>query len=477
MSESHLNTMSFVSSAEMVLLGKTASSSAVPVHRHASYLHYFGFYRKGQPLLPSFLQICATLEVSLQSQLSSAPMLMLHLVLIDHNITGSCFELAFEFLQPYFPNGGLEFWSVTFNIGNASKIDQYQLQVTAIVQSLMSSNWAHVIITITNHTNNEHKDPFIGYEGNKKSYISAHVHSPSFATHLFLAFAELVIIECLPIHTVFPDMLGQSYKLGCHTDVFLLMPDNSGSLAVTKFAWMHSELCSWGQYLPVQCPQCGWSNAWCSVNMHKDYIFECKNGQCRTKYYNVPLILLLDVNLIVSYAIKEYYAKSIKDKEEADEHEAASRPREPSFYKKTLSEWDVAQKLFKQEINKYDMAKQEWFNNMTPSQQQEVKFAMKKWNEEGAPEEAQAIYHKNNLKKTLEDFTEQMWCTMGCHIVMLVSHKQKASQTLSISLHKSMPQNAKKKISMSSSSIKEWTVNGFESFGEWSKTEFCMCFI
>ncbi|KAG2073656.1 hypothetical protein BDR04DRAFT_1116256 [Suillus decipiens] len=109
---------------------------------------------------------------------------------------------------------------------------------------------------------------------------------------------------------------------------------------------------------------------------------------------------------------------------------------------------------------------------MTPSQQQEVKFAMKKWNEEGAPEEAQAIYCKNNLKKTLEDFTEQMRYTMGCRIVMLVSHKKKASQTLSISLHQSMPQNAKKKFSASSSGIKEWTANGFESFGEWSKTEF-----
>ncbi|KAG1790601.1 uncharacterized protein HD556DRAFT_1445890 [Suillus plorans] len=188
-------------------------------------------------------------------------------------------------------------------------------------------------------------------------------------------------------------------------------------------------------------------------------------------------------------AIKEYYAKSLKDKEEADEREAASRPREPSFYKKPLSEWDVAQKLFKQEIDSYDKAQQqskgleysikyrtgnarEWFNNMTPSQQQEVKFAMKKWNEEGAPEETQAIYRKNNLKKTLEDFAEQIRRTMGCRIVMLVSHKKKASQTLSVSLHETTPQNAKKKFSVSSSGIKEWAANGFESFGEWSKTEF-----
>ncbi|KAG1883111.1 hypothetical protein F4604DRAFT_1678020 [Suillus subluteus] len=97
---------------------------------------------------------------------------------------------------------------------------------------------------------------------------------------------------------------------------------------------------------------------------------------------------------------------------------------------------------------------------------------MKKWNEEGAPEETQAIYRKNNLKKTLEDFAEQIRCTMGCRIVMLVSHKKKASQTLSVSLHKSTPQNAKKIFSVSSSGIKEWAANGFESFGEWSKTEF-----
>ncbi|KAG1791929.1 uncharacterized protein HD556DRAFT_1309724 [Suillus plorans] len=247
-------------------------------HGRASQSPYFGFYRKGQPLLPSFLQIRATLEVSLHSQLSSAPTLMLHLVLVDHDVTGGCFELASEFLRPYFPSGGFEFWSIVFDIGNASKIDEYRFQATAIIQSLMSSNWARVVVAITKHTDNEHGDPFIVYEGNKKSYVSARVHSvldvllspwhplihgaaesylwlfscgalinnvtsfsglqqavidfqPSFATHLLLAFAELVIIECLPIHIVFPDMLGQSYKLGHHTDVFLLMPDNSGSLA------------------------------------------------------------------------------------------------------------------------------------------------------------------------------------------------------------------------------------------------------
>ncbi|KAG1831093.1 hypothetical protein EV424DRAFT_1343218 [Suillus variegatus] len=105
-------------------------------------------------------------------------------------------------------------------------------------------------------------------------------------------------------------------------------------------------------------------------------------------------------------AIKEYYAKSLKDKEEADECEAYCTGNA-----------------------------REWFNNMTPSQQQEVKFAMKKWNEEGC-------------QKKLRQY---------------IVHQSR---------HKTTPQNAKKKFSVSSSGIKEWAANGFESFGEWSKTEF-----
>ncbi|KAG0693145.1 hypothetical protein DFH29DRAFT_881674 [Suillus ampliporus] len=185
--------------------------------------------------------------------------------------------------------------------------------------------------------------------------------------------------------------------------------------------------------------------------------------------------------------IKQYCSQIIAYKEEAEEREAASRPREASFYKKSLTEWDVAQRLFKEEIDKFDKDEQrrkgvqrsikyrtgharEWFDNMSPSQQEEVKFAMTKWNREGAPEESQVV--KNNLKKTLEDFSEQIRRTMGCRVVMFVSHKKKASQTLSVSLHETDPQNVKKRFSVSSNGIKEWTATGFESFAEWSKTEF-----
>jgi hypothetical protein len=112
-------------------------------------------------------------------------------------------------------------------------------------------------------------------------------------------------------------------------------------------------------------------------------------------------------------AIKQYYAQDV-DNEESDgegvakEREISAHPKEASFYKKKLTDWDVAQKLFKQEIDKfykveqarkgvkdpikfYTHHAQEWFNKMSPAQKKEVEYAREKWKKEGAPEESQAM--------------------------------------------------------------------------------------
>ncbi|KAG2102556.1 uncharacterized protein F5147DRAFT_776304 [Suillus discolor] len=91
-----------------------------------------------------------------------------------------------------------------------------------------------------------------------------------------------------------------------------------------------------------------------------------------------------------------------------EEREMAARPKDAAFYKKEITDWDVAQKLFKQEIDDYDKEEQsklggkhlikfctgharDWFNNMTPAQREEVEDTKEKWNREGAPAEAQAM--------------------------------------------------------------------------------------
>ncbi|KAG1729309.1 uncharacterized protein EDB91DRAFT_1085757 [Suillus paluster] len=146
-------------------------------HGHKSYSPiYYGFYRRDKPVFSSFLPIFATLEVSFKSQLSPASILMVHLVLINHDTAGSCFELTSDFLRPYFPASGFKFCTAVFNISNSSKITRYQSKASAVIQELMS-NWTRVVIAITNHTDNDGGDLFVGYEGKKKVYILARVYS------------------------------------------------------------------------------------------------------------------------------------------------------------------------------------------------------------------------------------------------------------------------------------------------------------
>ncbi|KAG1837483.1 hypothetical protein F4604DRAFT_1692201 [Suillus subluteus] len=139
-------------------------------------------------------------------------------------------------------------------------------------------------------------------------------------------------------------------------------------------------------------------------------------------------------------AIKQYYAHEV-EVEESDGKEATKERaisaclKEASFYKKKLTDWDAeqARKGDKDPIKFRTPHAQEWFNKMSPAQKKQVD------------------YRKNNLKKVLEEFSEQLCRSMGCHVVMF---------------------NVKKSFSVSSDGIKEWASNGFEFFGEWAKMEF-----
>lgn len=137
-----------------------------------------GFYRGGLPLLDTFLPILASLEVSKQAQISSSPVLFVHLTLIDHDTTGGPFELAYRFYEPYFPAGGIEYREVTFDVATVPKATDYQRQVKALVEDLGEQRyWSRVVVALTNHTDNDTGDPFAGYVNGK--YISAPVDNVS----------------------------------------------------------------------------------------------------------------------------------------------------------------------------------------------------------------------------------------------------------------------------------------------------------
>ncbi|KAG2121487.1 hypothetical protein DEU56DRAFT_760665 [Suillus clintonianus] len=302
---------------------------------------YFGFYKDGIPLLAEFLPILAAVEVSLKGEMSAVPVLFLHLKLVNFDATSGPFELAYHFLEPYFPRGGLQYQEVTFDIATQSKLATYEQDVGKLLNDLLPQpRWTRVVIAITNHSDSDSGDLFAGYRG--KNYISATVQNfldvlfkpwkalldraqesylwlfccgalvnkpkssaalrtwvdrnpitaaiaftavrfqPGFTCHLLLAFAELVLIERWEIGIAFPHMLGQSNRLGRHTDIVLMLKKNRelGSLTVVKFSWANVDNRPWGQYLPFQCPGCGWAQAWRSASKARVYTYECKNDHC-----------------------------------------------------------------------------------------------------------------------------------------------------------------------------------------------------
>ncbi|KAG1718762.1 hypothetical protein EDB19DRAFT_1920080 [Suillus lakei] len=338
---------------------------------------------------------------------------------------------------------------------------------------------------------------------------------PLVATNFLLAMAELVIVEQLNLQKTFPTLLSLSNRLGLHTNVIVMTTvDDAVQLSVTMFARAHPQTKPWGINVPAQCPLCGSTSSWsekddfvAALPDTRGKILKIVCDEIVTMHDSLEDPVVLPKRL--KKAIRRYYLQFLTDKEDIraeeqilgdeqdqepcgvspEQREVAARPKDAGFYKKELTDWDVAQKLFKVEMDDYDKEEQsklgvkrsikfrtgharDWFNDMSRAERKEVEDMKDKWNKEGAPAESQAMYRKRNLKKVLDDFTEQIHRTMGCRIVMLVSHKKKSDQTLSVAVHESKPLNSNKPFTQSSRGCKEWTSDGFEKFAEWSKLEF-----
>lgn len=101
-------------------------------------------------------------------------------MLVDNDARVGTFELGYQFLHLYFPHGGIVFKEIQFNIDTDSKIDKYESMVGEIMCSLTAEHhWMHIVLGISNHTDNNNGDPFIGYPAKKKTYIAAQIDNVS----------------------------------------------------------------------------------------------------------------------------------------------------------------------------------------------------------------------------------------------------------------------------------------------------------
>jgi hypothetical protein len=110
----------------------------------------------------------------MRAQISSEPVLFVHLSLVDIDTNGGPFELAHHFLQPYFPRGGLGYLKIDFDLATAQKATKYRREVEKAVRDLLKQRrWSRLVMAITNHTDNDCGDPFAGYVDHQ--YIAAAV--------------------------------------------------------------------------------------------------------------------------------------------------------------------------------------------------------------------------------------------------------------------------------------------------------------
>ncbi|OJA13105.1 hypothetical protein AZE42_13565, partial [Rhizopogon vesiculosus] len=114
---------------------------------------YYGFYHDGQPV-STFLRIKSTFEISMSSQLSAAPIIMIHLVLVDFEASsGSPFRFAYEYLRPYFPDGGIEYREIFYDIGSNAKALRYRASMRPLIKELKKQCVSdRIVFAISTHT-------------------------------------------------------------------------------------------------------------------------------------------------------------------------------------------------------------------------------------------------------------------------------------------------------------------------------------
>ncbi|KAG2127185.1 uncharacterized protein EDB93DRAFT_1109393 [Suillus bovinus] len=390
-------------------------------------------------------------------------------------------------------------------------------------------------------TFSELQEALLNYGVASSIIFSAKHFQPLVATHFLLSLAEQVIIEDLDIRTAFPGLLSLSSHLGQHTDIILMTRDDAGGmhkLIITSWSERVAVKVSYepldpdapaeapvSRYL-YSCtyPECGKAQRKPCYKFHIDkppgfvvnaaktkttgwfqspstiFLVELSTQGKRQRSMNGEGLIMAewqDARRGIVRTVRDYIIAKNKSQDELvelpkalkKEREAAAHPKDAAFYKKAVTDWDVAQKLFKQEIDEYDKEEQaklgvkneikyrtgharDWFKNMTLAQWKEVENAREKWNRDSAPLESQMMYRKRHLKRILDYFAEQMCRTMGCQVMILASHKKSADQTLNVIVHESKPVNSKKPFTQSSQGNKEWISEGFEKFAEWSKLEF-----
>jgi hypothetical protein len=106
---------------------------------------------------------------------------MVHLVLVDFEASsGSPFRFTYKYLRPYFPNGGIEYREICYDIGSNAKALHYRSSIHGLIKELKKQCVLdRIVFAISAHTDGDSSNPPVGYEGAAKHYVGTPVDQVS----------------------------------------------------------------------------------------------------------------------------------------------------------------------------------------------------------------------------------------------------------------------------------------------------------
>ncbi|KAI6094311.1 hypothetical protein EDD16DRAFT_1529266 [Pisolithus croceorrhizus] len=256
------------------------------------------------------------------SQVAYLPTALLHLHLETLEVAHSQGNMLHSFLQSYFPQGGYNFSQLGFNLGTPESMELYEKAASNLAKTL--SPYSRVVLFLTIHSNEERGDLFAGFlhgqqvaskvlediikgadiilnvcgsvVNMEKSFHhvkkAAQIFNPRSmilfdAPHLQPAATgpylhshlDNTIIQGYDVSSAALFALHDFAMLGRHSNIVLIFW-KSGDIVVEKLVWTDKNIRPWGNYLPVQCPQCGTMQKWVGGSANKTLSYECKYVDC-----------------------------------------------------------------------------------------------------------------------------------------------------------------------------------------------------
>ncbi|KAI5997739.1 hypothetical protein EDC04DRAFT_2612509 [Pisolithus marmoratus] len=220
---------------------------------------YFGFYSQGKPVLSEPPVITGGFQHAINAQVAPHSTALIHLHLENLEVGHAQVNMIHSLLQPYFPKGRYQFSQLPFNLTTQESLGVYQSAAFNLATSL--SSYQSVILFLTTHSDEERGDLFAGFVDG----VTAASEVSEVLQALFTPFPQIIKVA----HIFFNDSFNGLKKAAQLDSNIIVMMWRSqgenmevGKLVVEKLVWTDKFIRPWGNYLSVQCPQCGSIQKW-----------------------------------------------------------------------------------------------------------------------------------------------------------------------------------------------------------------------